>query len=73
LRANNPPQQPPPEFAAKMERIKAGITKWQNESRDPSRIGEMLQQLQPLMASGKMEQANALLDEALKTLDAGGK
>lgn len=73
LRAKNPRQQPSPEFAAKMERIKAGVAKWQGEGRDPSSIGQMLQQLQPLMLSGKTEQANALLDEAIKALESGGK
>jgi Spy/CpxP family protein refolding chaperone len=73
LRAKNIGQQRSPEFAAKMERIKAAVARWQGEGRDPSPIGQMLQQLQPLMQSGKMEQANALLDEALKALESGGK
>lgn len=66
-------RQPPPEFSAKMERVKAALTKWQSEGRDPSSIAQTLQQLQPLMMSGKLDQASALLDEALKALEGGGK
>ena len=73
LRAKNPGPQPPPEFAAKVEHIKAGIARWQSEGRDPSPIGQMMQQFEPLMRSGQMEQANALLDQAIKTLESGGK
>jgi Spy/CpxP family protein refolding chaperone len=73
LRAKNPGPQPPPEFAAKVERIKAGIARWQSEGRDPSPIGQMMQQFEPLMRSGQSEQANALLDQALKTLETGAK
>lgn len=73
LRAKNPGQQPPPQFAAKMERIKAGIARWQSEGRDPSPIGRMMQQFEPLMRSGQIEPANALLDQAIKALENGGK
>jgi Spy/CpxP family protein refolding chaperone len=73
LRAKNPGQLPPPDFAAKMERIKAGIARWQSEGRDPSPIGRMMQQFEPLMRSGQIEQANALLEQAIKTLESGGK
>lgn len=73
LRAKNPGPQPPPAFAAKMERIKAGIARWQSEGRDPSPVGQMMQQFEPLMRSGQIEPANALLDQALKVLEGGGK
>ena len=74
LRAKNPgPQQPPPGFAAKMERIKAGVAKWQGEGRDPSAIGQMMQQFEPLMRSGQIEPAGALLDKAIKALEGDGK
>lgn len=72
LRAKNPGQ-PPPGFAAKMERIKAGVTRWQSEGRDPAPIGHMMQQFEPLMRSGQIEPANALLDQALKALESGDK
>lgn len=73
LRAKIPGPQPPPEFVAKMERIKAGIAKWQSEGRDPSPVGQIMQQFEPLMRSGQIEQANALLDQAIKVLESGGK
>ena len=72
LRAKNPGQ-PPPGFAAKMERIKAGVARWQNEGRDPTPIGQMIQQFEPLMRSGQIEPANALLDQALKALESSAK
>ena len=73
LRAKNPGPPPPPGFVAKMERLKAGIARWQSEGRDPSPIGQIMQQFEPLMRSGQIEPANALLDQALKTLESGGK
>ena len=73
LRAKNPGHQPPPEFAAKLERINAGVHRWQSEGRDPSPIGQMMQQFEPLMRSGQVETANALLDQAIKALESGGK
>ena len=73
LRAKYPRPQQPPEFAAKMERIKAGLAKWQSESRDAAAIVERMQQFQPLMQSGKTDQASALLDEAIKALEDAGK
>ena len=73
LRMKNSGRQPPPEFTAKMERIKAGVAKWQGEGRDPSPIGQLMQQFEPLMRAGQIEQANALLDQAIKALESGGK
>jgi Spy/CpxP family protein refolding chaperone len=73
LRAKNPPPQGRPEFAAKMQRIRAGAEKWQSEGRDPSQIREIMERFGPLMRDGKAEEANAVLDEALKALEAGGK
>lgn len=73
LRAKYPRPQQPPEFAAKMERIKTGLTRWQGENRDASAIVERMQQFQPLMQSGKTDQASALLDETIKALEDGGK
>lgn len=76
MRAKNMPSQPQPPspaFIAKVERIKAGIERWQNAGRDPSEIGQFMQQFGPLMQSGKMDEANAVLDQALKTLESDGK
>ena len=73
LRGKRNPNQPPPEFAAKMERIKAGVEKWQSAGRDPSPVGQLMQQFEPLVRSGQIQQANALLDQALKVLESGDK
>ncbi|MEA3210903.1 MAG: hypothetical protein QOE70_3960 [Chthoniobacter sp.] len=73
LRAKSPGPQPSPEFLAKVDRFKAGVARWQSEGRDPTPIGQMMQQFEPLMRSGQIEPANALLDQALKALESGGK
>ena len=64
---------PPPSslqaiIQSKVEKVEAGVEKWQNEGRDPSPIGELMQEFEPLMKAGKAKQADALLDRALKLL-----
>ena|SRR5437773_373495 len=54
---------------AKMEKIQAGVQRWQNDGRDPSAVAEMMQEFEPLMKQGKHEDAEALLDRALKLLN----
>ncbi len=53
---------------AKMEKVKAGVEKWQNDGRDPSPIAEIMQEFEPLMKGGKVKEAEAVLDKALKLL-----
>lgn len=52
----------------KMERIQAGVQRWQNDGRDPAAVAETMQELEPLMKQGKHKEAEALLDRALKLL-----
>jgi len=54
---------------AKMEKIQAGVQRWQNDGRDPSAVAEMMQEFEPLMKQGKHKDAEALLDRALKLLN----
>jgi Spy/CpxP family protein refolding chaperone len=56
-------------MAAKMEKLKAGIEKWQNDGRDPSPIGEVMEPFGGLLNDKKFKDADALLDKALKLLD----
>jgi len=37
---------------AKMEKIQAGVQRWQNDGRDPSAVAEMMQEFEPLMKQG---------------------
>jgi Spy/CpxP family protein refolding chaperone len=53
----------------KAERVRAGAEKWQSEGRDPSPIAEIMQQVGPLVQSGKLKEANELIDRALKLLE----
>ena len=55
-------------LAVKMEKVQAGVERWQNEGRDPSEVGEIMQELEPLMQSRKFKEAEAVLDGALKVL-----
>jgi Spy/CpxP family protein refolding chaperone len=54
---------------AKLDKVKTGVEKWQNEGRDPSPIAEIMQEFEPLMKAGKVKEAEALLEKALKLLD----
>ena len=53
---------------AKLQKVQAGVEKWQNGGRDPSSIGEMMQEFEPLMKAGRIKEAEALLDKVLKLL-----
>ncbi len=63
--------QPPASLPQKMEKIKAGVEDWQGSGRDPSGIGEIMQEFEPLMKAGKFKEAEAVLDRALKALGKG--
>ena len=66
--------EPPPQtLAAKAEKVQAGVERWQNEGRDPSAIGEIMQEIEPLMQERKFKEAEAVLDRALKVLDERGR
>lgn len=53
----------------KMEKVKAGVENWQNSSRDPSQVGGIMQEFEPLMRQGKFQEAEAILDRALKMFE----
>ncbi len=53
---------------SKGEKIQAGFLRWQEEARDPSRLAQIMQQVEPLIRDGKFDEAEALLDRALKLL-----
>ncbi|OLE71200.1 MAG: hypothetical protein AUG74_06710 [Bacteroidetes bacterium 13_1_20CM_4_60_6] len=63
----------PQAIPQKMERVKAAVQKWQDEGRDPSQVGELMQGFEPLMKEGKFKEAEQLLDQALKILGGGEK
>jgi len=59
----------PPAIPEKLEKVKTGVERWQNEGRDPSAIAQLMQEFSPLMQEGKFKEAEALLDRALKQLE----
>ncbi len=68
------PTTPPAEglrksFEAKMHKVQEGVQRWQNDGRDPSPVGEVMQQFEPLMKQGKFKEADEVLDRALKILN----
>jgi hypothetical protein len=53
----------------KMQKLQAGFKVWQSNGRDPSEIAQMVtQRLQPLLQAGKISEAEAVIDEAIKIL-----
>jgi Spy/CpxP family protein refolding chaperone len=52
----------------KLKQIQAAIQQWQDNGRDPSAIGAIMEGFDPLMKQGKHSEAEALLDRALSEL-----
>ena len=74
LRAKNPnPQPPSAALQEKAGRVQNGVARWTEEGRDPTPIGELMNQIDPLLRAGKMREAEAILDQALKLLGKDAK
>lgn len=52
----------------KIKRIHATIQQWQEDGRNPSAVGEIMQEFEPLMKQAKHKEAEAVLDRALSEL-----
>ncbi|MCI0342399.1 MAG: hypothetical protein L0216_14865 [Planctomycetales bacterium] len=65
---------PPPELAVrlegKMKKLHERIESLARSHRDPSPVGDLMREFQPLLAAGKLSEAEALLDQALARADA---
>ena len=59
---------PPASLQAKMQKFQAGVKKWEEESRDLSPVGELMQEFEPLMKEEKFKEAEAVMDRALAVL-----
>jgi hypothetical protein len=58
----------------KVERVKAGAQKWAASGRDPSAIGQAMEEkFKPLMEAGKVVEAEAELDRVLEQLNKDAK
>src|SRR5437773_6236217 len=55
----------------KITRIHAAVQQWQEGGGDPSAVGQIMQEFEPLMKQGKHKEAEAVLDRALSELGIG--
>jgi Spy/CpxP family protein refolding chaperone len=53
---------------SKGDRVGAGVRRWQEQGRDPSPVAQVMQEAEPLIRDGKLDEAEAVLDRALKLL-----
>ena len=60
---------PPESLPKKAEQVQKGMEKWVSEGRDPSQVSAILQEIDPLMKTGKYKEAEEILDKALAMLE----
>jgi Spy/CpxP family protein refolding chaperone len=53
---------------SKGDRVEVGVRRWQEQGRDPSPVAQVMQEAEPLIRDGKLDEAEAVLDRALKLL-----
>jgi len=58
---------------AKMEKVHAGVQKLVDSGTEPSEVGTLMQQFQPLIDAGKVKDAEAVLDQALSLIEEKNK
>jgi len=58
---------------AKIQRVRAGIERWQRSGKDPSAVGKLMEGAQPLANGGKLEELEKLVDRALEMLGETGQ
>ena len=58
---------------SKIKKVQAGVQKWQEAGRDPSEVARIMDEFTPLMGAGKIAEAEAVLERALKALEAEAK
>ncbi len=56
------------QFPTAVDKFQAGAQKWQQEGRDLSPVGRIMQEFEPLMKQGKLPEAEAVLDRAIERL-----
>jgi Spy/CpxP family protein refolding chaperone len=53
---------------SKGDRVEAGVRRWQEQGRDPSPVAQVMQEAEPLIRDGRLDEAEAVLERALKLL-----
>ena len=48
--------------------MRAGIERWHKSGKDPSAVGKLMERAQPLAKSGKLDELEKLVDQALEML-----
>jgi len=66
FKKKGPAQFPPPALKEKMDRLQEQIQDWVAAGHDPVQISELMQGFEPLLRSGKLKEADALVTRALK-------
>ncbi len=61
---------PPPVIPEKMDQVQAGIQRWRRDGRDSAPIEQALRKFEPLMQAQRFEDAEKVLDEVLRMLEA---
>lgn len=69
IRPNAAQQQRMSLIQKKTQRVQHGVKRWQKQGKSPAPIGRIMQQFGPLIKAGKLDEAGAVLDRALKLLD----
>jgi hypothetical protein len=52
----------------KMKRVRAGVERWHRSGKDPSAVAKVMEGAQPLASSGKLDELEKLVDQALEML-----
>ena len=52
----------------KMKRVREGIERWHSSGKDPSAVGKLMEGAQPLANSGKLDELEKLVDQAIEML-----
>ncbi len=61
-------EQPQLRIQAKIKRVRAGIERWQKCGKDPTAVGKLMEDAQPLANAGKLNELEKLVDQALEML-----
>jgi Spy/CpxP family protein refolding chaperone len=59
----------PPAIRGKMERVQAGVERWRRDGRNASPVEQAMREFEPLLRAGHIEEAEAVLDNALRLLE----
>jgi Spy/CpxP family protein refolding chaperone len=66
FKKKGPAQFPPPALKQKLDHLQERIQDWVGAGHDPLPISELMQDFEPLLKSGKLKEADALVDRAIK-------